>query len=146
MPAAYKMSWEPKARRWWKQYKGRRYQVSCRQLNASENKEASYQAANAWWISKKAEIDGYQPPHEFADWLADLSRRRDWATRHDRSDIASALSSEIARIKLGGTPGYMPDDTPHPYRADEPALPLPRFDSEEEASLFILEGPAIQDH
>ena len=32
MPAAYLMAWEPTRRRWWKQYRGTRYVVSCRQL------------------------------------------------------------------------------------------------------------------
>ena len=133
MPAVYKMSWEPKARRWWKQYKGRRYQVSCRQLNAPETKEASYQAANDWWNRKKSEIDGQQPPHKFADWLDDLSRRRAWATKHGQTEIASELASEIARIEGGGlpefVPGYAPtmaDDPPPPeaysYSDDEPPL------------------------
>ena len=58
MPAAYLMGWEPTRRRWWKQYRNTRYVVSWRQLDAPETKEGSYQAANAWWLAKKAEVDG----------------------------------------------------------------------------------------
>jgi hypothetical protein len=44
-----------------KEYKGKKYAVSCRQLNCPETKEASYPQANRWWAAKKAEIDGYVP-------------------------------------------------------------------------------------
>jgi integrase len=44
-----------------KEYKGRKYAVSCRQLGAPETKDGSYQRANHWWDNRKAEIDGYAP-------------------------------------------------------------------------------------
>jgi integrase len=43
-----------------KEYKGRKYAVSCRQLGVPESKAESYQAANEWWERKKREIDGQQ--------------------------------------------------------------------------------------
>jgi hypothetical protein len=70
MPATYLMAWEQTRRRWWKQYLNTRYVVSCHQLDAPETKDGSYQAANDWWLAKKAEIDGKLPPH-----LRDWSRR-----------------------------------------------------------------------
>ena len=64
MPALYLMSWEPKQRLWRKMYKGKRYVISCQQLGVRETKDGSYQAANAWWPAKRAEIDGQRaaPP------------------------------------------------------------------------------------
>ncbi|MCA1684829.1 MAG: hypothetical protein LC745_02350 [Planctomycetia bacterium] len=63
MPAAYELSWEGKARRWWKQHDGKRYVVSGRQLkklgylplDTAETKEGSYRAANKWWSDKVGE-------------------------------------------------------------------------------------------
>ena len=49
MPAKLDLTWEPGPRRWRKQYMGRQYTVSARQLNRPETKEGSYQAANEWW-------------------------------------------------------------------------------------------------
>ena len=93
------MAWEPTRRRWWKQYLNTRYVVSCRQLDASETKEGSYQAANAWWLAKKAEVDGKKPPHPLADLIEGRARRLDWARSHGREDLAQAVQEEIARIE-----------------------------------------------
>jgi integrase len=96
MPATYEMSWEPVRRRWWKQYRGRRYLVSCRQLGTRETKEASYQAANAWWQAKKIEIDGQHPN---ADRIREQRRRIQWAQQHDRADLIQGLRSLIAQLE-----------------------------------------------
>jgi integrase len=58
MARVYNMTWIPARRGWMKEYRGRKHAISCRQLNAPETKEGSYQAANEWWAKKKAEIDG----------------------------------------------------------------------------------------
>ncbi len=80
------MTWEPTRRRWWKQYRNRRYVVSCRQLDSPETKEGSYQAANAWWMAKKAEVDGKLPPHPLSHLLEMRAQRivlvqRKWVKR-----------------------------------------------------------------
>jgi len=64
------MTWIPARRGWMKEYNGRKYAVSCRQLNAPESKEGSYQAANEWWTRKKAEIDAVPAPLPLAEHLA----------------------------------------------------------------------------
>jgi integrase len=51
------MSWIKSRKGWMKEYKGKKYTISCRQLGTPESKEASYQAANAWWTARKAQID-----------------------------------------------------------------------------------------
>ncbi len=99
MPAGYLMAWEPTRRRWWKQHRGTRYVVSCRQLDAPETKEGSYQAANAWWVAKKAEVDGKLPPHPLADLIEGRARRLAWARSHGREDLAQAVQEEIVKIQ-----------------------------------------------
>src|SRR5581483_10556918 len=58
MPRLYSMTWVGSTKRWMRMYRGKRYVVSCRQLNAPPTKEGSAAAANAWWENKKREIDG----------------------------------------------------------------------------------------
>lgn len=45
-----------------KEYRGRHYAVSCRQLAVHATKEASSAAANAWWEAKRAELDALSTP------------------------------------------------------------------------------------
>ena len=99
------MSWDRKHRRWWKYKSGyKRFVVSCRQLSdwsgepVPETKEGSYLVANRWWQAKLAEIEAKQPPHPYADILAKLERRRDWARRHGASGEADALSEAIETL------------------------------------------------
>jgi integrase len=74
MARVYHMSWVPSRRGWMKEYRGKKYAVSCRQLGTPENKESSYQAANAWWASKKCEIDAAsRPTPRTPDPLEDLA-------------------------------------------------------------------------
>jgi integrase len=52
------MTWVPGRKGWMKWYRGRNYSVSCRQLGTEPTKEASWQAANEWWLEKEAELRG----------------------------------------------------------------------------------------
>jgi hypothetical protein len=104
MPAKPKMTWDRRNRRWRKLYKGQRYVVSCRQLDAPETKEESYQKANDWWIAKQTEIDGHEPPHRYAEHLELLRRRREWARVHDLSEELRFITQEIERIEKGRHP------------------------------------------
>jgi len=61
MPRSYLMTWEPGPRQWRKVCKGMTYTVSCRDLKVPQTKKVSYQAANAWWTAKRAEIDKSTP-------------------------------------------------------------------------------------
>src|SRR4051812_22412596 len=58
MAKTFQMSWVGNTKRWAKQYRGKSYSVSCRQLGSPPTKEASWQAANGWWEKKQSEIDG----------------------------------------------------------------------------------------
>ena len=90
------MSWEPTRKRWWKQYRGRRYLVSCRQLGTRETKEASYQAANAWWLAKKIQIDGQHPN---AARILEQQRRLEWSQLHGRTDLVRELNDRIEQLE-----------------------------------------------
>lgn len=110
MPARFDMSWEPKCRRWWKQFRGHRYVVSCRQLKAPGTKLGSYQYANAWWKKKRAEILGQAAPHPFSDYL-DLLENRLLLARHDGHHVRE-LTREIKRVRNGGTPRFLETNVP----------------------------------
>jgi integrase len=56
------MTWVPGRRRWTKKYNGKMYAISPQALGVEPTKEASYQAANAWWLKKQAELDLSAPP------------------------------------------------------------------------------------
>jgi len=56
------MSWVAGQSRWTKQYRGKTYSVSCRQLSATPSKEASAAQANAWWEQKQAELTARSCP------------------------------------------------------------------------------------
>src|SRR5262245_45036400 len=63
------MSWDAEQTRWTKMYRGRRYTVACGVLGKPATKGQSAEAANAWWIAKRAEIDGAlkpEPTHKIA--------------------------------------------------------------------------------
>jgi integrase len=62
MARVYLMTWVPGRRRWTKKYKGKMYVVSPAVLGTPPTKEESYQAANAWWIARKGEIDAAGTP------------------------------------------------------------------------------------
>jgi integrase len=63
MPRRPDLSWDKANRRWLKEYRGKKYSISCRQLRElghevlSDTKEGSYIAANAWWHRKQSELD-----------------------------------------------------------------------------------------
>src|ERR1700691_2240461 len=61
MPVSYSMTWK-KSGRWTRQFRGKRYEVSCAQLGMPPHKEASRQAANEWWAVKEAELKGTAKP------------------------------------------------------------------------------------
>jgi integrase len=107
MPAKPLMTWDARNRRWRKFYKGRRIPpVSCKQLSEwsgkplPETKEGSYQVANAWWLQKKAEIDG-DPPDRYGDVFETLTRRRDWARRKGMDAEARFIGRCIDLIERG---------------------------------------------
>jgi integrase len=56
------MTWVPSRRRWTRMHKGQRFWISCKALGVPETKEASVQAANAWWRAKQAELDAADRP------------------------------------------------------------------------------------
>src|SRR4051812_23158789 len=105
MPASFLMKWEPKNGLWRKMYKGRRYVISCRQLSGwsgdfvPETKEGSYQSANAWWLTKKAEIDGQRPPHPHATEIDEYLQRRDYFRRHGDADQAKMWDTQARYLE-----------------------------------------------
>jgi len=103
------MSWVKAGRRWLKQYKGKTYAISCRQLGVGETKEDSAAAANAWWRAKQAELDGPEPPTD-AEIDREAGRRNwevVWATLGKADPDTKALFQRLLAPKAvpGGTIG-----------------------------------------
>jgi hypothetical protein len=68
------MSWVPSRKRWTKKYQGKMYAVSCSALGVPGTKDASWRAANAWWVKKQAELDAAKAPaNALASSLAALA-------------------------------------------------------------------------
>ena len=99
MPAKTELTWEQSTHRWKKVYKGRSYTVSCKALGVPPTKLESYQAANEWWASRKAEIDSYEPAHPHAERCQALSRRLAWTIAHGETDLAESIRGQIAWLE-----------------------------------------------
>jgi integrase len=56
------MSWIESRRGWMKDYKGKRYAISCKQLGADPSKGGSWKAANDWWEAKQNELSQAEAP------------------------------------------------------------------------------------
>lgn len=95
------MTWEPAKSRWRKMYKGRIYTVSCDALGCPGNKAHSYQAANAWWAAKRAEIDNQTPAAKRSYEVETLEKRRDWARSHGQAEQAAGYTSFIKDLSDG---------------------------------------------
>src|SRR5947209_2402451 len=95
------MTWQAARRRWRKWYKGILYQVSCDQLGCSDTKAESYQAANAWWTAKKAEVDSQPSSGKWANEIKTLEQRRDWLRAHGQADRAAGYSALIKEFADG---------------------------------------------
>lgn len=116
MSRQYYMTWVPAAKRWAKNYRGKNYAVSCKQLNATPTKEGSWRAANAWWLTKKAEIDAEDPRsppplHPFQAELNQLDAKLDWARQHAPDEVKGLEETrqEVARTAHYEEP-QLPDE------------------------------------
>ncbi len=77
MGRKYLMSWVEGQRRWTKQFKGKTYSISARQLGVTESKEGSWFRANEWWRTKQAELEAQNAIRDPANsLLAGLMARR----------------------------------------------------------------------
>ena len=123
MPAKTELTWEQATHRWKKIYNGRAYTVSCKALGVPSTKMESYQAANEWWATRKAEIDGYRPPHPHAEQIDLLSGRLAWAVAHGRVEIAEGLRGEVAKLEADADGTLIPSRPPAPVDLSGLATP-----------------------
>ncbi|MDY0167227.1 MAG: hypothetical protein RBS80_11835, partial [Thermoguttaceae bacterium] len=101
MPVLELMSWS--AKRWHKQYRGKHYTVSPRQLGTPATRAASRVAANEWWEQTKDEIDSLPPevrhPQELIEHY-DYSRENHrlfakWQRTHGQLHLAEKSESHL---------------------------------------------------
>ena len=103
------MTWEPVKARWKKIFRGKSYTISCTTLGVPPSKTASYQAANAWWEDKKAEIEAAVPPHPMASVVAELERRRDWSDGQDDHETSKFLDGLASQARQESGPDSVTD-------------------------------------
>ncbi len=96
------MTWEAPKLRWRKLHRGKLYIVSCRALGVPETKADSYLAANAWWATRRAEIDGSHPVRPNDDLLTEMELRRDVCRRLGAEPEAGDLDDRIALVRAMG--------------------------------------------
>lgn len=113
------MTWEPGPRRWRKFFKGTVHIISCRQLNVPETKEGSYQAANAWWQAKRAEIIGRESPGPQQHIIDQLEPRKAWYQQRGEVADAARIEEFIAELKQGDGDELHPSLVRHQYLGDE---------------------------
>lgn len=99
MPRTYIMTWVPARKGWMKWHKGKSYSVSCRQLGVEPTKEASYQAANAWWQAKEAELEA-RPPTPITPLDPASATIRDIAGRYSIGDLRRLTQQGDAARKV----------------------------------------------
>ena len=108
------MTWDSKSRRWTKQYMGRRYWISCRQLRAASTKEGSIHAANQWWRNKQAELDlVYRVAHRAPQPMEDIAAAALGQSPDAFADIRRLLESALLReeaVRPKGNPSHSGDD------------------------------------
>lgn len=92
------LTWEKAKLRWRKMYRGKVYTVSCKELGLPPTKEESYQAANAWWKAKLAELDRAASPKTHPV-IRGLQKRLDWARENGRDDLVAGIAAKIATAK-----------------------------------------------
>jgi hypothetical protein len=97
------------------------YSVSCRQLEVAESKEASWQAANRWWESKKAEIDARPTPPQPEQEFKAVGRFADLMEEFQQADKTTQRA--IVGVVLGKE----------------------KLDALEEQTLALLDGEENQD-
>lgn len=107
MPRQHLMTWVPGRKGWMKWHKGRMISVSCRQLGTDPTKEASWKAANEWWLAKEAELRAAIPapapldaPSQLVRAVLDrIGQGRDDAGRPE-GKLSSARASVTALQRL----------------------------------------------
>ena len=95
------MYWVAKQKRWMKEYRGKTYAVSCRQLKCPATKEESRQFANEWWQRKQEELDkalgeSKRHPAHITNYYADaIENWRLFSKWHRKyGDISAAQKAE----------------------------------------------------
>jgi integrase len=93
------MTWDKSKQRWKKLYKGGWHRVTCTELGCPPTKEDSYQAANAWWQKRLAEVNRTveltSPSWFRARVQEQLERRRDWARDYGDDALAEAVGRSL---------------------------------------------------
>jgi integrase len=95
------MTWQAKTRRWAKKHKAKLYFVSCKQLCVKpETKEASIDAANAWWEAKLAELESSGAPQPTPEDLR-INAFKVWGMVQDWQHLDEASREKLVDSLVG---------------------------------------------
>ena len=95
------MTWNKKAKRWFKKYLKKQYAVSPKELQAHSTYEGSVAQANDWWRKKQDEIDTANAvvPPKFVAKVEKLQSMYDYARANGEPDTA-IIAFMLERAKL----------------------------------------------
>jgi integrase len=150
------MAWVESRKGWMKQFRGKKYAVSCKQLResgyalASNTKDGSRAAANSWWDQKETELvkqevaEGPPPLTPLQETaLALLKPRHEWEpikqAFHERNfDLGASLWPGVHRLYEYLERGRLPKEAAE-------RLPPARVQQIEDANKVIRGEPAEAD-
>ena len=88
------MFWIPSQKRWIKQYRGKTYSISPKQLHITPTKEGSIQAANEWWRRKQAELDTTPAPPPDSYYQKRQREMAQWFREHGQEEDARRIMED----------------------------------------------------
>ena len=113
MARQFEMNWDGNpAFRWRKTYRGKSYQVTCKELGlppAKWMKAESGGLANQWWREKLSELEQQKPPSPyqgFADEINDKIAIANQLGLHDEREELQAELKELLAVPVGELPEF----------------------------------------
>lgn len=111
MPRKMFMSWEGEPNfRWRKMHKGERYGISCDELGCARTKDASWQAANNWWLKITGTIAQEDIPTKKPEVYFLLDKKNDIIKIGHSEDVDARVKSIAQGHPYLEVIGRMPGD------------------------------------
>lgn len=113
MPRKKNLSWTASKKRWRKSYGNKLYTVYCSELDLPKElwtELGSYQAANEWWVKKRAELDktAGKPalPPETEELLARIEEKKAYSKREGLGKEADSYAEQQKEIIEDAKQGF----------------------------------------
>lgn len=106
MAKDYEMTWNAKARRWFKKQDGTQYSIASGKLAKlypslfqSATKEGSRQAANQWWRDTLATVAAHPQKAALEAAIEQREKMAHWCELEDRGETRAAIVAEVATLR-----------------------------------------------